>query len=337
VSAVETLALFIGHIGRHSALQPAGPPAERINGLWWLMFWCLTGVFILVLGALALALVSSHRRRLREPATPPAGATDPATERRMTRAVGGAIGLTVILLFVLLVASIATGRSISPLSAPKDALEVAVVGHQWWWQFEYADPDPSRIVSTANELHIPVGRAVKLRLTSRDVIHSFWVPNLNGKMDLIPGRNADTWIQADRPGVYRGQCAEFCGHQHAHMALEVIADPPERFAAWLAAQRQAAPLPASPLAQRGQQVFLSSSCPLCHAVQGTTAGSGVGPDLTHIASRRTLAAGTLPNNRGNLAGWILDPQSIKPGNRMPPTALSPADLEALLAYLESLR
>jgi cytochrome c oxidase subunit II len=176
-----------------------------------------------------------------------------------------------------------------------------------------------------------------LELRSTDVIHSFWPPNLTGKRDLIPGKVNSLWFQADTPGVYRGQCAEFCGHQHAKMGFLVIADRPDSFATWLASQRDTASTPTTELTQRGQEVFLASSCVMCHTISGTPAGSRIGPDLTHLASRRTIAAGTLPNTRGNLAGWILNPQRIKPGTRMPPNQLNPADLQALLAYLESLK
>jgi cytochrome c oxidase subunit II len=169
------------------------------------------------------------------------------------------------------------------------------------------------------------------------VIHSVWVPNLNGKRDLVPGRTTTLWFQADTPGVYRGQCAEFCGHQHAKMALLVIAEPPDRYARWASAQGTVPPPPTDSVAARGQQVFLTSTCVMCHAIQGTPAGSRAGPDLTHLASRLTLAAATLPNTRGNLAGWIVDPQGVKPGTQMPPNQLAPADLEALLTYLQSLR
>jgi cytochrome c oxidase subunit 2 len=328
-----------GCSARQAVLNPAGPPAESISNLWWLMFACLIGIFVLVLGALALALVKSHRRQRRAPTAPPAAseAIDPGTERRLTRGVAVATGATVVLLLVLLVASVLTGRSISPLSAGEDALEVEVVGHQWWWEFQYPSPDPQQIAATANELHIPAGRPVKIRGTSRDVIHGFWVPSLNGKVDLIPGRYADLWIQADEPGTYRGQCAEFCGQQHAHMAFLVIAQPPEEFEAWLAAQRRPAAPPDTPQEMRGQQVFLSSTCPLCHSIAGTEAGSRIGPDLTHLASRRTLGAVTLPNTPEGLARWIHDPQAPKPGNRMPASPMSDEDRAALVAWLQELR
>jgi cytochrome c oxidase subunit 2 len=202
---------------------------------------------------------------------------------------------------------------------------------------QYLDPVASQRVTTANEIHIPVGRPVVLTLKSHDVIHSLWVPNLAGKKDLIPGHETTLALRADRPGRYRGQCAEFCGYQHGKMGLLVIAEPPETFAAWLEAQRRTPPPPTDPLPQRGQQVFLAGTCAMCHAIQGTSAFGRVAPDLTHIASRPTLAAATLPNRPGYRAGWIVDSQSLKPGNHMPPNPLNPPDLQALLAYLESLK
>jgi cytochrome c oxidase subunit 2 len=318
----------------HSALVPAGPQAARIGHLWWLMFWVCSAVFLLVMAALAVGLV-----RDREPAEAGAapGPLSPEARRRRTRVVAVAAAITALILFGFLFASTGTGRAIASLSQP-DAMTVEVTGHQWWWEVQYIDPVPGQRVTTANEIHIPVGRPVRIRTVSHDVIHSFWVPSLHGKRDLIPGHDSeDFWLQADRPGIYRGQCAEYCGHQHAHMAFLVIADPPDRFAAWLDAQRQPAATPATPQALRGQDLFVHLQCSLCHTVEGTDAGGRVGPDLTHIASRRTLAAGTLPNNRGHLAGWIVDPQTIKPGNPMPPTSLRGEDLESILAYLESLK
>jgi cytochrome c oxidase subunit 2 len=201
----------------------------------------------------------------------------------------------------------------------------------------YLDPLPSSSFSTANEIHIPVGQPVELTLRSVDVIHSFWVPNLHGKKDLIPGQVNTLVLQADRPGIFRGQCAEFCGLQHANMALYVVAEPPDEFARWQERQRRPAPEPATDAARRGRDVFMASSCVLCHKIGGTMAGGVAGPDLTHVASRLSLAAGTLPNTRGHRAGWIVDPQMHKPGNNMPPNLLSPGDLQALLSYLDTLR
>jgi cytochrome c oxidase subunit 2 len=216
-------------------------------------------------------------------------------------------------------------------------LTIEVTGHQWWWEGTYSDPSVRGRFTTANEFHIPVGQPVLFVLNADDVIHSFWVPNLAGKKDLVPGRTQSWWFQADTPGVYRGQCAEFCGYQHAKMALFVVAEPPARYTQWAQASLSQAVPPSDPQAIRGQQVFMRGSCALCHNIEGTPAASHAGPDLTHLASRRTIAAGTIRNTRGNLAGWIIDPQRIKPGAHMPPNHMSSTDLEALLTYLQSLK
>jgi cytochrome c oxidase subunit 2 len=216
------------------------------------------------------------------------------------------------------------------------AVRIRVTSHQWWWDARYGGAEAAEMFTTANELHIPVGRPVVLTLESADVIHSFWVPALSGKKDLIPGRTATLRLQADRPGVYRGQCAEFCGTQHAKMALLIVAEPEDDFQRWATRQRQPAREPTDDLQRRGRDVFQQASCAMCHAIHGTRAGGRRAPDLTHLASRRTIAAGTLPNSVGNLAGWIVDPHRIKPGVNMPANALSPDDLHALLAFLRAL-
>lgn len=285
-------------------------------------------VFVLVMAALLWAAL---RRRADATTT-----HDPSTERGLRTAILLATGLTVVILLAFLVFDISVGRAITR-NPGKQALQIRVTGHQWWWEVQYRDSLPKNWVTTANEIHIPVGRPVVFELRSTDVIHSFWPPNLSGKRDEIPGNENSLWFQADSAGVYRGQCAEFCGHQHAKMGFLVVAEPPDDFARWLAGQRDTATTPVDSFTRRGQEVFLASSCVMCHAIAGTPAGSRVGPDLTHLASRRTIAAGTLPNTRGNLAGWIVDPQSIKPGVKMPPNRLDPADLQALLGYLESLK
>jgi cytochrome c oxidase subunit 2 len=255
----------------------------------------------------------------------------------MTTTVAVATVVTVITLIVLTIASFSIGRSLSSDMSGKDAVTIEMTGQQWWWQVRYMDADPSKIFYTANELHIPVGQPVTIKLKSSDVIHSFWVPNLVGKKDLVPGHDASIWFQADRPGVYRGQCAEYCGLQHAHMAFWVIAEPLDKYQAWLAGQLQSAHEPATDSERRGQQVFLAAPCVMCHTIQGTLAGASIGPNLTHLASRNYIAAGTLPNTRGHLSGWVVDPQAIKPGNRMPPNSLKSDDLQALLDYLQSLK
>jgi cytochrome c oxidase subunit II len=314
--------------GAHSALNPAGPQARIAEGLWNSMYATAIVVFIVVMAALLWA--AFRRRRAEEPAQ------DPARERRMRRVVAAAAGLTIVVLFSFLASDISAGRAVTATPG-KDAIQIIVTGHQWWWEVQYRDAVPHRWVTTANEIHVPVGRQVAVELRSTDVIHSFWPPNLTGKRDLIPGNENSLWFQADSAGVYRAECAEYCGHQHAKMALLVVAQSPDSFARWLVQQRDTAHTPADSLTSRGQEVFLSSACVMCHSIGGTPAGSRVGPDLTHLASRATIAAGTLPNTRGNLAGWIVDPQRIKPGAKMPPNQLDPADLRALLAYLETLR
>ncbi len=313
----------------HSPLEPAGAQLALImERLWDPMYITALVVFALVMGALAWAVF-----RRRAAAEPP---DDPGHARGMGWTVGLATALTVAVLLVFLGLDISVSRA-TTATPGKDAIQIVVTGHQWWWEVQYRDAISQRWVTTANEIHLPVGRVAVLELRSTDVIHSVWPIGLATKRDQIPGRENSLWLEADRPGVYRGQCAEYCGHQHAKMAFLVVAEPPDSFERWLVAQRDTAATPGDSLTRRGQAVFLSSSCAMCHAVSGTPAGSRIGPDLTHLAGRRTIAAGTLPNTRGNLAGWILDPQSIKPGAKMPPNNLTPADLRALLAYLETLR
>lgn len=322
-------ALALGLVQQsHLVLNPGSPQTRLVDRLWDAMYAVAILVFVLVVAAL---LWSAWRRRRAEGAV-----TSPAGERSLTAAVTVATALTVLILFGFLIYDIAVGRQITA-NPGSDALQIRVTGHQWWWEVQYRDSLPQNWATTANEIHIPTGRPVVFELHSTDVIHSFWTPNLSGKRDLIPGNVNSVWFQADTPGVYRGQCAEYCGHQHAKMAFLVIAQRPDSFDGWLARQRDTALTPANDLTRRGQEVFLSSSCVMCHAIAGTPAGSRVGPDLTHLASRRTIAAGTLPNTRANLAGWILDPQRIKPGVKMPANQLKGPDLEALLAYLESLK
>ena len=313
--------------GAHSAHAPAGPQAQLLDRLGDLMYAISGAVFVLVLAAL---LVAAFRRRGAEE-----DPEDPRRERRTALAVAMAAGATVATLIVVMLLSFGAGRRLTA-TPPAEALQLRVTGHQWWWEVEYRDAVPGNWATTANEIHVPVGRPVVIELRATDVIHSFWVPNLGVKRDMIPGEETSIWFQADTAGVYRGQCAEFCGYQHAKMAFEVVAEPPERFAAWLIRQRDTASTPADSVAARGQEVFLATSCVMCHAIGGTPAGSRIGPNLTHLASRRTIGAGSLPNTRGNLGGWIVDPQRIKPGARMPPNSLEPDDLQALLVYLERL-
>jgi cytochrome c oxidase subunit 2 len=213
---------------------------------------------------------------------------------------------------------------------------VQVTGHQWWWEIRYLSDDPSQEFVTANEIHIPVGKAVEVRLRAADVIHSFWVPALAGKTDLIPGQENRTWIEAQRPGVYRGQCGEYCGEQHAHMGFQVVASSPDQFERWRKQQLQSAASDLTGPAKPGRDLF-TTRCGICHTVRGTTAGGILGPDLTHVMSRARIGAAALPNNPGSLAAWIADPQHVKPGNFMPRLDLSGPQMVLVRQYVESLK
>jgi cytochrome c oxidase subunit 2 len=308
----------------------AGRQAALIEALWWPTLWVLSAVFVIVIAALCYGV---WRRR---PANEVIG------ESSVARWVGVSIGITVVILFAFYLGDLFTARALADI--PRDRpVTITLTGHQWWWEARYEDTIPERKFTTANELHIPVGVPIRIVTTSADVIHSFWVPALHGKRDLLTGDRNEFWIRADSAGVYQGQCAEYCGMQHAMMGLLVIAEPDSAYRAWTEHQRLAATLPDSlrtsqdSLIAAGYRVFGTKACVMCHSVRGTIAGSSVGPDLTHLASRRTLAAGTVPNTRGNLAGWIVDPQGIKPGTLMPPNQLTPTELASLIAFLESLK
>lgn len=305
-----------------SILEPAGPSARRIEGLWWLLLWVSIVVFVVVIALIAAAI---WRRR---------GGTG-KVERLEPRWGEPFILVAGVLVPALILAGVfvVSVRDLNAIGSDdrEPTLTIEVVGHLWWWEARYPDG-----VVTANELHIPVGENVRFEITTEDVIHSFWIPELAPKLDMIPGRTNAFVVQADRPGRYRGQCAEFCGIQHAHMAFFVIAQPRAAFDAWLRNEAAPAVEPASADAARGLTVFLDSACAGCHTVRGTSANGTLGPDLTHLASRETLAADTLPNTRGNLERWVADPQSVKPGAAMPPIELSPEELQALLDYLEGL-
>jgi len=320
--------LTLAFASYQDALSPAGPYAGTIAGIWWVYLLICAVVWVLVMIGLALAVRRGRRRVEPDKST--------ASSAHGVRVMTFAIAATVGILLAMLIASIAAARALSP-HGERVTREILVTGHQWWWDIQYLDERPDRIAQTANELHVPVGERVRVILASSDVIHSFWIPNLHGKRDLIPGYKSILTIQADKAGIYRAQCAEFCGLQHAKMAFIVIAEPKEDFERWLTTMRAPAPHPKNADQQRGQQVFLMTSCVMCHAIKGTSAGARTGPDLTHVGSRRTLGAAVIPNSRGNLAGWIADAGSVKPGVLMPPNPFDPDDLHALVAYLESLK
>jgi cytochrome c oxidase subunit 2 len=309
----------------HSALAADGPFAQAIAQQFWLFVTVSAIVYLLVIGVLVYAL---RRRRT-------AGVDAAVDPPRALRAIALGVAATAVVLVVLAVSDYIAHRAQSAEFA--NALRVRVTAYRWWWDVEYLDVVPSQQLRTANELALPVGRPVQLELRSGDVIHSFWVPNLQGKKDLLPGYTTKLALLATRAGAYLGECAEFCGFQHAHMSFDVMAKTPQDFERWRIARLASAAGPAGELERRGRDVFLSSSCGMCHAIAGTDASARLGPDLTHVASRRFLAAGAIPNNPGTLAAWISDPQSIKPGTTMPATRLAPDDLAALMAYIGGLR
>lgn len=295
--------------------EPRGPVAAEMNFLLWVLVVLGAAVALVFIGLLVRGLLRNSE-----------GASD---EERLRRRwlVGGGMAMPAVVIGVVFAFTLAGMRDTD--LAP-GTLEIEVIGHQWWWEVRYDD------FVTANEIHVPVGEPVTFLLRSADVIHSFWVPELGGKIDLLPDNPNTVTLLADEAGVYGGSCAEFCGLQHARMRFQVHADSPEEFEGWAASQRDAAPEPPSPAAARGQEVFLTEGCGECHTVAGVTDGRKA-PDLTHLASRTTLAAGTLPNDSQHLADWISDPDSFKQGTEMEGADLDEADLADLIAYLESLR
>lgn len=285
-------------------------------------------VILIVCGLLAAAIF--RRRPVEAPGADPRGL--------LFRPRGGltfvyvGVGISTL---VLVATTIWTMKTLADVvSPPREAkLTIEVTGHQWWWEARYFSEKPAEIFTTANEIHIPAGEPVRFKLIGGDVIHSFWVPALAGKTDTIPGQTNITWLQAERPGVYRGQCTEYCGKQHANMAFFVVANEPARFEEWR--QKQIAPAAPSADVAQGLSAF-QTRCGACHTVRGTPAGGKVGPDLTHVMSRGTIAAGTLPNTPGHLTGWIANPQGVKPGNHMPQIDMSGADLNAIRTFLQTL-
>ncbi len=310
----------------HSVLEPLGVHAQHIDVIWRTMLWVCGFMYVLVLAFLFLAM---FRRRRDEADAQRSG-------KRMSMLLGVWTALVIVGLFGLTLTSFLTDRALVH-AASEPHVAIKVTGHQWWWEVEYADAEPAQRIRTANEIHLPVNAQVHIELASTDVIHSFWIPNLHGKRDMIPGRVTEIHLQPTRIGRYRGECAEFCGLQHAHMAFDVIVESQQDYQRWRAQQLATPPPPTDPLQQHGQQVFLSTACSLCHAVSGTSAFGQVGPDLSHVGSRKTLAAGTLPNTPESLNRWLANPQQIKPGNHMPTVALTTQERDALVAYLGALR
>jgi cytochrome c oxidase subunit 2 len=311
-------------------LRSFGTKADEVLPLTWGLLLIAVVVVIIICALLIGALYFS-------PSVGPA----PTGQLPVERPGGGlnwiyiGVGVSTVVLFA---SAIWTMVTLAAVGQPpeKPAFTIEITGHQWWWQIRYLSDQPSRIFTTANEIHIPVGKPVAVKLKSADVIHSFWVPALTGKTDLIPGQTNVTWIEAKQPGIYRGQCTEYCGEQHAHMALSVVASTPEDFAAWRNAQLSDPSPAVRGGAEQGKTAFIQK-CGICHTVRGTRAGGIVGPDLSHLMERHAIAAGTLPNTTGNLAGWIADPQHIKPGSHMPQPEVTPAQLQDIVAYLQTLK
>lgn len=330
IVAAAVATVLAGCSGVQSPLAPAGEQANRLYSLLELMTAVCGGMYGLVLGFLGWSLWRARHQ---------IGEGAPVVEPRDAGLQRGLLSWSVIMvvgLIILAAASFLADRGLAQ-ARDRDALQIRITGHQWWWRIEYHDPVTGRWIETANELHLPAGRTARLELGSPDVIHSLWVPNVAGKMDVIPGRANVLDVTPRRIGWFRGQCAEFCGAQHAHMSLDVKVEPAQDFAVWLAGQNHPALAPSDTAMMRGMQLVTGGQCAMCHTVRGTPAGGRPGPDLTHIGSRRSIAAGTLPMSRGSIQGWIAQPQALKPGTMMPPVTLEPADADAVARYLESLK
>jgi cytochrome c oxidase subunit 2 len=310
-----------------SFLSGAGP--RNVSTLTWGVL--IISVLVVIITT-AILLFATFARRERPPSST-------SKERQLVSRAGNPVSVIyaglILSTVVLFGVTIWTMMTLADIAAPpsKPSITVEVTGHQWWWEVRYLSDDPSQIFTTANEIHIPVGEPVAIKLRSADVIHSFWVPALSGKTDTIPGQTNTTWILADRAGTYRGQCTEYCGLQHAHMGFELVAMPKEKFESWRKDQLRSAS--EKSLASPGQRAFMQK-CAVCHTVRGTRAGGRVGPDLTHLMTRSTIAAGTLPNRIGYLSGWIADPQHVKPGSKMPRLDINGQDLAQVRSYLETL-
>lgn len=297
------------------------------------LLYFVLAVSVVVTLLIAVFVVAGMFRRRADQAEPALVAVERRGNGLPWIYIGSAISLVV--LFAIAIWNYVVLAHVATVPHNAAPFTIQVVGHQWWWQLRYQTDDPSRTFDTANELHIPVGKPVRLELKAADVIHSFWVPVLTGKMDTIPGQSNQTWIEAQTPGVYRGQCTEYCGLQHANMALFAVAQPQDEFEAWWNNQLEGARTPESPIAQQGQNEFIGY-CGICHTVRGTRAGGRVGPDLSHLMTRMTIASGTLPDTAGYLSGWIAEPQHVKPGNYMPDLDLTGPQLNRIRAFLQTL-
>jgi cytochrome c oxidase subunit II len=316
--------------GYQDTLNPHSHAAGDITNLFWVMMAVAFGGLALVTGLLVFAWVRRGRRGLGADTDGPHPGEKPAWF--VVVGMGVVFPLTVIVA-LFIVSDWAIVKVTQAPATSSTAMTVKAVGHQWYWAFRY----PGTKAVTADEMHIPVDTRVNLVATTADVIHSFWVPELNRKIDTLPGQQNRILLYANRADVYRGQCAEYCGLQHAHMGMLVFVQPKAEFRKWLRQQAAPAAAPQTALERRGEQIFLNGACSSCHAIRGTSARGYVGPDLTHLASRTMLAGLAIPNTRDYLARWITDSQHFKPGNKMPDIQLSRAQLRALVAYLGSLK
>ena len=323
--------MLAGCNGFQNALGGDGAEGANFVGLFKLFLIVCSVMYVIIVAAMIVAVW-----RRRKTALTVDDRQHHETSHVVTPVLVGWTAIIVVGLTILTVASFLTDRS-NAANAFKPAMHLTVTANQWWWDVRYEQPDMSKTVRTANELHLPVDTPVHVTLKSNDVIHSFWIPNLAGKQDLIPGRMTDAQLLPRRTGLYRGQCAEFCGVQHAQMALDVTVESKADFDRWYSRQLATAKPPTTPLQLAGLRYFTDRECGACHNIGGTPASGQVAPDLTHLASRRSIAAGTMPMNKGNLYGWVADPQSLKPGNHMPTVGLGPKELHALVAYLETLK
>jgi len=322
---LSLVVLVAGCGSGHSAVSPQSGQQRSIAGLFWVMMGAAWLGFGVVVFLIFLGWLRHNRAQL-----PFGGGEGVATG--LVLLLGVAVPIVVLaILFVW--ADIFVVRSTAAPRPGTRALTIEVTGHQWFWEVRYRGTG----AVTANEIHIPVGARVRVVGKTDDVIHSFWVPALNRKIDLIPGRRNTLLLQADRPGVFRGQCSEYCGLQHAHMALAVYAERPARFRSWLQNMARPSRRPSRSVQRRGEQVFLAQPCSSCHTVRGTKARGTIGPDLTHLRTRQTIAALTIPNDPSHLLAWIRDPQEFKPGTKMPALGLTASQLDAVVAYLRSLR
>jgi cytochrome c oxidase subunit 2 len=315
--------------GRQSALDPQGLQSGQIRHTLFIFLAVAAIIWTAVLVFLGIGMLRRKRTTDR-----PLDLHEIFEQRAGRVILGLGIATTAIVLGLSFV-SYAGQRTV--IAKDESALTLKIIGHQWWWEVRYEADSPDQSFVTANEIRIPTGQPVKVELESADVIHSFWVPSLTGKMDLITGQKNELQFTAKNVGVYRGQCAEFCGLQHAHLAFAVLALPPDEFARWREHENRSANSPADQLGKQGQDLFRGRGCALCHNIRGTLAGGQLGPDLTHFGSRTTVAAGTLPLTPATLGAWIADPQHIKPGNLMPKMPLQSDEFIAILHYLEQLK